>query len=67
MEAMFSDLESYKKENNELRARVKDVEAEKAAKVGSGLPSALATVLSNSGQIPDLTPLELPQFEYPSK
>jgi len=67
VEAMFSDLESYKKENNELRARVKDLEAEKAARAGSGLPSALATVLSNSGQIPDLAPLELPQFEYPSK
>ena len=64
---MFSDLESYKKENIELRARVKDVEAEKAAKVGSGLTSALATVLSNSGQIPDLASLELPQLEYPSK
>merc|ERR1712241_111632 len=41
VEAMFSDLENYK-----LRARVKDLEAEKVARAGSGLPNALATALS---------------------
>ena len=70
---MFAELETYKKENSDLRARVKDLEAERRARLTQtelgGLSPAIASrglQLEDSGDIPDLAPLEMPQFDFPS-
>eukprot|EP00091_Calanus_sinicus_P016721 TRINITY_DN36229_c0_g1_i1.p1 TRINITY_DN36229_c0_g1~~TRINITY_DN36229_c0_g1_i1.p1 ORF type:complete len:238 (-),score=91.32 TRINITY_DN36229_c0_g1_i1:48-761(-) len=71
VEAMFAELETYKRENADLRAKVSDLEAEKIGKTmaGSNIPSMGLVVeqagLQDSGHLPDLAPLEMPQFEFP--
>ena len=73
VETMFAELETYKKENSELRVRVRDLEAEKKARLAhhvefTGLASHQVTAelcLEDSGQFPDLAPLEMPQFDFP--
>ena len=74
VETMFAELETYKKENSELRARVRDLEAERKARLAShhveftGLAPHQVTAelsLEDSGQFPDLAPLEMPQFDFP--
>jgi len=74
VEAMFADLEAFKRENAELKARVSDLEAEKAAKAvaGCNFPTVGMVVeqtgglaLQDSGHLPDLAPLEMPQFNFP--
>jgi len=71
VEAMFAELETYKRENADLRAKVSDLEAEKMAKTmaGCNMPSIGLVVeqagLQDSGHLPDLAPLEMPQFEFP--
>merc|ERR1712034_137741 len=61
VEAMFADL----------RAKVSDLEAEKMVKTmaGCNMPSIGLVVeqagLQDSGHLPDLAPLEMPQFEFP--
>jgi len=75
VEAMFAELETYKKENGELRARISDLEAERNLQQqrGGGSPSALnlglqrqvaQDLLQDSGHLPPLAPLELPDFDY---
>ena len=69
VETMFAELETYKKENSDLRARVKDLEAERRLRQGGGgtaIPSRVGLQLEDSGDIPDLAPLEMPQFDFPS-
>ena len=69
VESMFSELETYKKENSELRARVKDLETERRVRQQRAGP-AVARVglhLDDSADIPDLAPLEMPQFDFPSE
>lgn len=71
VEAMFAELETYKRENSELKARVNDLEAERTAR-GVHRPAsniALETLprqdlLQDSGHLPPLAPLELPEFDY---
>ena len=63
VEAMFAELETYKRENAELRARVSDLEAEKLKAKVEVETRGLA--LHDSGHLPDLAPLEMPQFEFP--
>jgi len=69
VEAMFAELETYKRENAELRAKVSDLEAEKLAKTvigGANLGLGVEQAgLQDSGHLPDLAPLEMPQFEFP--
>ena len=70
VESMFAELETYKKENSDLRARVKDLEAERRLRQGGAGPAVPARVglqLEDSGDIPDLAPLEMPQFDFPSE
>ena len=70
VESMFSELETYKKENSELRARVKDLEAERRVRQQQRSGGAVARVglhLEESADIPDLAPLEMPQFDFPSE
>jgi len=75
VEAMFAELETYKKENGELRARISDLEAERNMQQQreGGSPSALnlglqrqvaQDLLQDSGHLPPLAPLELPDFDY---
>ena len=76
VEAMFAELETYKKENGELRARISDLEAERVMhQRGGGSPPALnlgslqqrqvgQDLLQDSGHLPPLAPLELPDFDY---
>jgi len=67
VETMFLELEAYKKENNDLKARIADLEAEKAAwKTQQANPVAvmLDGALADSGQLPPLAPLELPNFDF---
>ena len=73
VETMFSELETYKKENSDLRARVRDLEAERRARLSLGGqlelgqgPQAEAG-LEDSGQFPDLAPLEMPHFDFPNE
>ena len=72
---MFAELETYKKENGELRARISDLEAERNMQQQreGGNPSALnlglqrqvaQDLLQDSGHLPPLAPLELPDFDY---
>jgi len=73
VEAMFAELETYKRENAELRAKVCDLEAEKLAKnmtTGGNIPVTIGLGvepegLQDSEHLPDLAPLEMPQFEFP--
>merc|ERR1719431_1288652 len=73
VEAMFAELETYKRENAELRSRVSDLEAEKLAKnliTGGNIPVTIGLGveplgLQDSEHLPDLAPLEMPQFEFP--
>jgi len=71
VEAMFAELETYKRENADLRAKVSDLEAEKMVKTmaGCSMPNMGLVVdqagLQDSGHLPDLAPLEMPQFEFP--
>ena len=74
VDTMFSELETYKKENAELRARVRDLEAERRARLSqagvevAGLGHRVDTAgLEDSGQFPDLAPLEMPQFDFPTE
>lgn len=75
VETMFSELETYKKENSELRARVRDLEAERRARLaigghielGQGPRAGPDTGLEDSGQFPDLAPLEMPHFDFPNE
>ena len=74
VEAMFAELETYKKENGELRARISDLEAERNMQQrGGASPPALnlglqrqaaQDLLQDSGHLPPLAPLELPDFDY---
>lgn len=70
VEAMFAELETYKKENSELKARVGDLEAERTARAipptsGLGLEDMTRQdLLHDSGHLPPLAPLELPDFDY---
>jgi len=67
VETMFLELEAYKKENNDLKARIADLEAEKAAwKIQKENPVAviLDGALADSGQLPPLAPLEMPNFDF---
>ena len=64
VESMFSELETYKKENSELRARVKDLEAERRVRQQQ---ARVGLQLEDSADIPDLAPLEMPQFDFPSE
>ena len=74
VETMFSELETFRKENAELRARVRDLEAEKRARMAqvdfTNAPATprvgLGLQLEDSGQFPDLAPLEMPQFDFQS-
>ena len=64
VESMFSELETYKKENSELRARLKDLEAERRVRQQQ---ARVGLQLEDSADIPDLAPLEMPQFDFPSE
>ena len=70
VEAMIAELETYKKENSELKARVSDLEAERAARAnppisGLGLEDLTRQdLLHDSCHLPNLAPLELPDFDY---
>merc|ERR1711936_1326206 len=73
VEAMFAELETYKKENAELKAKVSDLEAEKAVKtmaahtlspIGLVVDHTRGLALQDSGHLPDLAPLEMPQFDF---
>jgi hypothetical protein len=70
VEAMFAELETYKKENSELRARVSDLEAERTVRAiqtpsNTSLdPMPRQDLLQDSGHLPPLAPLELPDFDY---
>lgn len=69
VETMFAELETYKKENSELRSRVSDLEAERVAvRTGQDRPLHLLQdrqdLLQDSGHLPPLAPLELPDFDY---
>jgi len=76
VETMFAELETYKKENSELKARIRDLEAEKKARLAvsgnveyPGLVTHVTKLelgLEDSGQFPDLAPLEMPQFDFPA-
>merc|ERR1712115_246279 len=58
VESMFSELETYKKENSELRARVKDLETERRVRqqrMGPAVPR-VGLQLDDSADIPDLAP-----------
>ena len=74
VETMFYDLETFRKENVELRARVRDLEAEKRVRLahtdtGNAAPTprvGLGLQLEDSGHFPDLAPLEMPQFDFQS-
>ena len=71
VETMFSELEAYKKENSELRARVRDLEDERRVRLTHGGQGELGLVsvdpgLEDSGQFPDLAPLEVPHFDFPN-
>ena len=69
VESMFSELETYKKENSELRARVKDLETERRVRQQRSGPAVprVGLQLDDSADIPDLAPLEMPQFDFPSE
>ena len=69
VESMFSELETYKKENSELRARVKDLETERRLRQQRSGPAVprVGLQLEDSADIPDLAPLEMPQFDFPSE
>ena len=64
VESMFSELETYKKENSELRARLKDLEAERRVRQQQ---ARVGLQLEDSADILDLAPLEMPQFDFPSE
>lgn len=74
VEAMFAELETYKKENSELRARVSDLEAERGVLERQAMPVRREVeellgrqgqdLLHDSGHLPPLAPLELPEFDY---
>jgi len=74
VEAMFAELETYKRENGELRARISDLETERSLQQrGGGSPPTLnlglqrqvaEDLLQDSGHLPPLAPLELPEFDY---
>ena len=74
VEAMFAELETYKRENGELRARISDLETERSLQQrGCGSPPTLnlglqrqvaEDLLQDSGHLPPLAPLELPEFDY---
>ena len=70
VEAMFAELETYKKENSELKARVSDLEAERTLRERTlAARSTLVLeprqdLLQDSGHLPPLAPLELPEFDY---
>ena len=76
VETMFAELETYKKENSELKARIRDLEAEKKSRSAvaghveyPGLVTHVTKLdlgLEDSGQFPDLAPLEMPQFDFPT-
>merc|ERR1712051_261740 len=57
VESMFSELETYKKENSELKSRVKDLEAERRVRQQQ---ARVGLQLEDSADIPDLAPLEMP-------
>lgn len=68
VETMFLELEAYKKENNDLKAKIADLEAERlAAWKNPGLTPVsvmLDGALNDSGQLPPLAPLELPNYDF---
>jgi len=70
VEAMFAELETYKRENAELRSRVSDLEAEKRVMLGTqphnNQTVVVTGLLQDSGHLPPLAPLELPEFDYGS-
>eukprot|EP00092_Neocalanus_flemingeri_P109131 GFUD01140229.1.p1 GENE.GFUD01140229.1~~GFUD01140229.1.p1 ORF type:complete len:238 (-),score=96.52 GFUD01140229.1:140-853(-) len=76
VEAMFAELETYKRENADLRAKVSDLEAEKVARtvagcsfpiIGQVVDQTSGLALQDSGHLPDLAPLEMPHFDFPPK
>jgi len=67
VETMFLELETYKKENNDLKSRIAELEAEKAAwKAAPITPVSvlLDGALNDSGQLPPLAPLEMPHYDF---
>lgn len=72
VEAMFAELETYKRENHDLRARVSDLEM--GVKVigaqvdptglDGGVVALRTGLLQDSGHLPPLAPLELPEFDF---
>ena len=76
VETMFGELETFRKENSDLRAKVRDLEAEKRVRQQQQQQADTATTttaarigfgleLEDSAQFPDLAPLEMPQFDFP--
>lgn len=67
VETMFLELETYKKENNDLKARIAELEAERTAwKAAPITPVSvlLDGALNDSGQLPPLAPLEMPHYDF---
>ena len=69
-----TDVKAMQAELRELRARVRDLEAERRARLSqaglevAGLGHRVDTAgLEDSGQFPDLAPLEMPQFDFPTE
>lgn len=79
VEAMFGELETYKRENCELRAKISDLETEASLSrrgpmsTPSYPPHSITSTptsiikLQDSGHLPPLAPLELPTFDYNNK
>merc|ERR1712126_66845 len=71
VEAMFAELETYKKENAELKSKLSELEAAKGESRVIPPSSELGLedmtrqdLLHDSGHLPPLAPLELPDFDY---
>jgi len=66
VETMFLDLETYRKENAELKSRVADLEAEKCARNAAPPVSIMFedALQDSAGDLPPLAPLEVPHFDF---
>jgi len=75
VQAMFHELETYKRENTQLKARVHELELERVVGVRGDHPHTAPhlgltpegprhDLLADSGHLPPLAPLELPEFDY---
>ena len=63
---VFFNKLACRKENADLKARISDLEAEKSKKIAAPPPVSVIRegVLHDSGHLPPLAPLELPQFDF---